>query len=727
MKGMPFNLQGKGGLELEVEAGDISDLGCLKWKENSNLGLVREPTSVLDNQRSPSPPTSTSTLSSSFAGSTDSAGVAAVSGNPPKKWQPSQADTSAAAGVDSGGRKEEWVSDLHPIPASFEIGDWENIIADSASSPSHEQSFFRLFMNDMDEGGATFGIVDPSFGFDSGAGVSTPVSMNVNVINPPVDLTALNNNPQLLSLPNPNFKPPCFVNNNPLPIFSSSLSPLPLSLPPTAFYQQNLEFMDEKPQIFNSHHLLNQQQQTHPPQNPPFFLPLSYGQQEQNLPLPLPLPPQPKIHQQSIIDPTYQMPKTPFCDSGQDLFIGRQQQSFSQLHQQSFPQQRPTKLKVGTNGEESGYQQQQQAMVDQLIKAAELIETGNSVNARGILARLNHQLPLGGKPLQRAAFYFKEALQLLLNNNPNNPPYRNPLSSSYPLDVVYKIGAYKVFSEISPMLQFANFTSNQALLEALDGFDRIHVLDFDIGLGGQWASFMQELSMKINGPPLLKITAFTSSSHDPLELGLTRDNLSHFASSLNISFEFHVVNLESFDLSSTLPVPLSAILNMSENEALAVNLPVGYSKPSLPSLLRLIKQLSPKIVVSVDRGCDRSDLPFSQHLLHALQTYTVLIDSLDAVNLNSDAVQKIEKYLISPRIESIVTGRCRAAEKMLPWRTIFASAGFTPLPYSNFTETQAECLVKRLQVRGFHVEKHQASLYLFWQRGELVSVSAWRC
>lgn len=52
--------------------------------------------------------------------------------------------------------------------------------------------------------------------------------------------------------------------------------------------------------------------------------------------------------------------------------------------------------------------------------------------------------------------------------------------------LVSKIGAYKSFSEILP-LKFANFTCNQALLEAMGGYDLIHIIDFEIGYGGQHA------------------------------------------------------------------------------------------------------------------------------------------------------------------------------------------------------------------------------------------------
>ncbi|KAL0386564.1 UNVERIFIED_CONTAM: Scarecrow-like protein 6 [Sesamum latifolium] len=412
------------------------------------------------------------------------------------------------------------------------------------------------------------------------------------------------------------------------------------------------------------------------------------------------------------------------------MFLGRQQ-----LHHQlqmlpHYLQQRPSgpgpKPKID-GGDELGHshqQQLQQSIIDQLYKAAELVQTGNPALAQGILARLNHQLSPIGKPFHRAAFYCKEALQLLLqtNNNGLNPS----TATSSPFSLIFKIGAYKSFSEISPLIQFANFTCNQALLEVLEGFDRIHIVDFDIGYGGQWASLMQELALRNGGAPLLKITALVSTlTHGQLELSLTRENLIQFASDINIGFEFEVISIDSLDSGSwSLP------FHVLENEAVAVNLPAGClanHQLSVPFVLRFVKQLSPKIVVSVDRGCDRTDLPFANHIIHALQSYSNLLESLDAVNVNMDALQKIERFLLQPGIEKIVMGRFRFPEKSQHWRTLFLSSGFSPVTFSNFTESQAECVVKRTPVRGFQVEKRQSSLVLCWQQKELVSASVWRC
>ncbi|KAF7844868.1 Scarecrow-like protein 6 [Senna tora] len=264
------------------------------------------------------------------------------------------------------------------------------------------------------------------------------------------------------------------------------------------------------------------------------------------------------------------------------------------------------------------------------------------------------------------------------------------------------IGAYKSFSEVSPVLQFSNFTSNQALLEAVEGFDRIHIIDFDIGFGGQWSSFMQELALR-NG-----------------------EILKQYASEIRIPFELEILSLES--------LPSHPLRDRRDcEEAIAVNLPIASFShfPSyLPLVLRFVKQLAPKIVVTVDKPCDRTDASFAQHLIYAIQAYSVLLESLDAVGVNLDIVQMIEKYLVQPAMEKIVLGRHnRLQERTPPWKNLLLSSGFSPLTLSNFTESQAECLVQRNPGRGFHVEKKQSSssLVLCWQRKELISVSTWGC
>ncbi|WVZ57572.1 hypothetical protein U9M48_007941 [Paspalum notatum var. saurae] len=361
--------------------------------------------------------------------------------------------------------------------------------------------------------------------------------------------------------------------------------------------------------------------------------------------------------------------------------------------------------------------------VDQLAEAARLAEAGDAFGAREILARLNYRLPAApaaGTPRLRSAFYFKEALRLALS--PTGEAPAPPVSTPY--DVVVKLGAYKSFSEVSPVLQFSHLTCVQAVLDELGGAGRIHVLDFDIGMGEQWASLMQELAQRCPAATL-KVTALVSSaSHHPLELQLIHENLSGFAAELGIYLQFSAFVIDTLD-----PAELLAITG---GDAVAVHLPVSSAHvAAMPAVLRLVKRLGAKVVVSVDHGCDRTDLPFASHLSHAFQSCVSLLESLDSVGAEADTVAKIERFLVQPAVEKRVAARHRAAamdKPPPPWRTVFASAGFVPVQASTFAESQAEALLKRMALVGFHVEKRGGALGLYWQRnGELVSVSAWRC
>ncbi|EXB37093.1 hypothetical protein L484_020885 [Morus notabilis] len=776
MKAMPLpfeEFQGKGVLDFSSSSSSSSDspqnwttlntttttinttpntntttLTIKKSSKDKNCYVGSEPTSVLDARRSPSPPTSSSTLSSSLGG-----GGGSNSGGGSHSTDTTPTGVAAAAAA---------VSDHHhnqlPLTTTFleeekcglGMEDWESVLSES---PGQEQSILRLIMADVDDpslglnkiletttttttpttGGsvshsqdmefnAGFGVVDDQVG---GYGFEPP-----NIIDPHSFSSSdfhFTNNVRLAQ----NTNPTMFSPNNLLPVFHNQ--------------QQLMEsVVDAKPQIFNNNPqmvMINQNQAaqfSHHNPSSALVMPLTYAHlQEHHVVSP---PPAKRLNTGvgGLGGPNFHVQqKVQFPYTGQE-------QQLQLLSHQIRPALNTTtattamgvmKQKSGGTATATATSDEQLLVGSQPHQAAELIETGTPVLAQGILARLNHQLSPLGKPFQRAAFYFKEALQLLLqtNNNSNvnnNHPFALSSSSS-PFNLILKIGAYKTFSEISPVLQFANFTCNQAILEATEGFTRVHVIDFDIGYGGQWASFMQELALRNSGVGngvSLKITAFASpSTHDEFELGFTQENLKHFASEINLAFELEILSLEMLN-SGLWPQNL----HVSDNEAIAVNLPIGpfSNYPlSLPLVLRFVKQLSPKIVVSLERGCDRTDVPFPAQLVHALHSYSGLLESLDAVNVNLDAMQKIEKCLLQPGIEKIVLGRHRnSLDRMLPWRSAFLNLGFSPLTFSNFTESQAECLVQRTPVRGFHVEKKQSSsLVLCWQRKELVSASAWRC
>ncbi|KAI3727470.1 hypothetical protein L6452_16085 [Arctium lappa] len=624
-----------------------------------------EPISVLDSRRSPSPSTSISTLSSSFGVSDN---------NIQHKWPqysvPQEMGISGSLpNLDGGCRKDEW-SELQPIYAEFEL-------QQKRFGVGLDEDWERLL---SESGGSQEQNQDQSLlRWISGDDVDdTSFSLKQLLQGNQMDGNA----------------PPTAVFKNSPPL---NLTP---QFPPTFF---PFPYPGLNPQNFNS-------------------------QMNVNVNPPLPSPPlQVQFHQSALQKP-------PAFDQSHQVLLKKQNQQLS-LHQQRWmmaavAKQEPLSPPPGAAGPPP-HHHQKQLICDQLYAAAELMLSGNFSHAQGILARLNHQLLSGMapyKPIERSGFYFKEALQmqmafLISKCNPTSLPRRVVPT---PSNGMFKMCAYKVLSEVSPIIQFMNFTSNQTLLEALDDADYIHIIDFDIGFGAQWASFIQELPRRKNtnagGGCSLKITAFASpSTHHPVELGLMHENLSQFAQEIGISFELEVVNFDSFDPNS---------FSVSGKAAVGVNFPIWSTSTHLaaiPSLLQLIKRLSPRIVVSLDRGCERTDLSFPQYLMEGLEYYEGLLESIDAANIPSYTANKMEKFLLQPEIESMVMGKVEVPEAMAHWKTLFTASGYSAAVISNFAEAQADCVVKRSEVRGFDVEKRHGSLVLCWKKRQVMAASAWKC
>ncbi|KAM5576227.1 scarecrow-like protein 15 [Rosa sericea] len=371
--------------------------------------------------------------------------------------------------------------------------------------------------------------------------------------------------------------------------------------------------------------------------------------------------------------------------------------------------------------------------IEELIRAADCFDSDELNLAQVILDRLNQRQRLSspnpkplGKPLQRAAVYFKDALQSLLNNSTGSSPVRNLSSWS---EIVQTIRAYKGFSGISPIPMFSHFTTNQALLEALNASSFIHVIDFDIGLGGQYASLMKELAEKAdvsrsNNPPVMRITAVVPEEY-AVESRLVRENLSQFAQELKIRFQIEFLLVRTFEILS-----FKAIKFMDGEKTAILLSPYIMRRLSSAENVRAflgdIRRVSPSVVVFVDgEGLAESGATsFRRNFVSGLEFFSIVLESLDAAVPGGEMVRKIETFLLRPKIEAAVEA---AGRRVPPWREVFHGAGMRAVELSQFADFQAQCLLGKVQVRGFHVAKRQAELVLCWHDRALVATSAWRC
>ena len=54
--------------------------------------------------------------------------------------------------------------------------------------------------------------------------------------------------------------------------------------------------------------------------------------------------------------------------------------------------------------------------------------------------------------------------------------------------------------EACPYLKFAHSMANQAILEAFNGYDSVHVIDFSLMHELQWSALIEALTLRPGGP-----------------------------------------------------------------------------------------------------------------------------------------------------------------------------------------------------------------------------------
>ncbi|XP_021301201.1 scarecrow-like protein 15 [Herrania umbratica] len=327
---------------------------------------------------------------------------------------------------------------------------------------------------------------------------------------------------------------------------------------------------------------------------------------------------------------------------------------------------------------------------EELIRAADCFDTNELQLAHVILARLNQRLRSpSGKPLQRAAFYFKEALQSLLTGST-----RSTRLSSWS-EIVQTIKAYKAFSGINPIPMFNHFTTNQALLEALDGSaPLIHIIDFDIGLGGQYASLMREMAERNDHScKFIRITAVVPEEY-AIETRLIKDNLFQFAQDLKIRFQIEFVLLRTFEMLS-----LKAFKFIDGEKTAILLSPSIFRCLSLnvAAFLSDLRRVNPSVVVFVDSEVwmESGTTSFRKNFVNGLEFYAMMFESLDAAVVGGEWVRKIETLLLRPRI--LVAVEAAARRTAPPWRELFVGAGMRAVHLSQFADFQAECLLGKVQ------------------------------
>ncbi|RZC18295.1 nodulation-signaling pathway 2 protein-like [Glycine soja] len=370
--------------------------------------------------------------------------------------------------------------------------------------------------------------------------------------------------------------------------------------------------------------------------------------------------------------------------------------------------------------------------------------------ARVILVRLkelvSHAAPPHGSNMERLAAYFTDALQGLLegasggaHNNKRHHHYNIITSSCGPhhRDDHHNhqsntLAAFQLLQDMSPYVKFGHFTANQAILESVAHERRVHIVDYDIMEGVQWASLMQALASNKTGPPgpHLRITALSRTGSGRRSIATVQETgrrLTAFAASLGQPFSFHHCRLdpdETFKPSS---------LKLVRGEALVfncmLNLPhLSYRAPdSVASFLSGAKALKPRLVTLVEEEVGSSAGGFVGRFMESLHHYSAVFDSLEAgFPMQGRARALVERVFFGPRIVGSLGRLYRTGEEERgSWGEWLGAAGFRGVPMSFANHCQAKLLIGLFN-DGYRVEELGTNkLVLDWKSRRLLSASLW--
>ncbi|XP_054795437.1 LOW QUALITY PROTEIN: GRAS family protein RAM1-like [Prosopis cineraria] len=397
-----------------------------------------------------------------------------------------------------------------------------------------------------------------------------------------------------------------------------------------------------------------------------------------------------------------------------------EQQSHSQPHSLMVP------IPIGTEQEQdSGLQ-----LVHLLLACAEAVAKEEYMLARRYLHHLNRVVTPLGDSMQRVASCFTEALSARLAAtlttksiiNSSNP---KPSFSGFPQHSIEILKIYQIVYQACPYIKFAHFTANQAIFEAFEAEERVHIIDLDILQGYQWPAFMQALAARPSGAPFLRITGVGPSIEAVRETGRCLTELAH---SLNIPFEFHPVGEQLEDLKPHM-------FNRRVGEALAVNSVNRLHRVPgncMGNLLGIIRDQAPNIVTLVEQEASHNGPYFLGRFLEALHYYSAIFDSLDATFPPESAQRaKVEQYIFAPEIRNIVAcegaERIERHERLEKWRKIMEGRGFRGVPLSPNAVTQSKILLGLYSCDGYRLTEDKGCLLLGWQDRALIAASAWRC
>ncbi|KAK4386923.1 Scarecrow-like transcription factor PAT1 [Sesamum angolense] len=345
---------------------------------------------------------------------------------------------------------------------------------------------------------------------------------------------------------------------------------------------------------------------------------------------------------------------------------------------------------------------QRKNLKEMLVACAKSVADNDLFTSELFMSELRLMVSVCGEPLQRLGAYMLEGLVARLASSGSS--IYKALRCKEPTSPEL-LSYMHLLYEICPYFKFGYLSANGAIAEAMKNETRIHIIDFQIAQGSQWITLIQALATRPGGPPQMRITGVD----DPVSayargggLEIVGQRLSGLAKSCGVPFEFHGLAISGCDLET---------LRITDR------------------LLRMVKNLSPKVVTLVEQESNTNTAPFVLRFIETLEYYLAIFESIDvALSRENKERINVEQHCLARDIVNVIAcegpERVERHELLEKWRRRFAMAGFAPFPLSSFVNSTIKNLLKNYS-GSYRLVEGDGCLYLGWMNRTLVASCAW--
>ncbi|CAN6825140.1 unnamed protein product [Brassica oleracea] len=381
-----------------------------------------------------------------------------------------------------------------------------------------------------------------------------------------------------------------------------------------------------------------------------------------------------------------------------------------------------------------------------LLEAARAFSDKDTTRAQQILWTLNEISSPYGDTEQKLSFYFLQALVNRMTGS-GERCYRTMVTAAATEKTCSFEQTRKTmlkFQEVSPWATFGHVAANGAILEAVDGEAKIHIVDISSTFCTQWPTLLEALATRSDDTPHLRLTTIvvankyvndqTASHRVMKEIG---HRMERFARLMGVPFTFNIIH-HAGDLSEFDPNKL----DIKSEEVLAVNC-VGAMHGIAPrgnprdALISKFRRLRPRIMTIVEEEADLVgeegfDDEFLRLFGESLRWFRVCFGSLEESFPRTSTERLTLERAAGRAIVDVVacepsdsTERRETARK---WSMRMRNGGFDAVGYSDEVADDVKALLRRYKEGVWSMVQcsDSAGIFLCWRDQPVVWASAWR-